>query len=272
MKKIIAILSALCMGLCLPACTQEPPAPTEPTAPTEPPYKTVYVHSSITQEFGSAVSRTEYLFDEQDRVTEVVVYTNGVETKRHSVACDENGNYVRWTSDNSVMEYAYDEAGYSLGMTMYIDGSLVSSTTYTWENGLRTSVTTQMAGQDMTQRVLMTYNPSGTLLRQDSYAADTLVSYSIYDHDENGKVQTMTTYQPDGSLYSISTHSWEGPAQTITTTDSDGAVIQTAVLTYDDYGNLLTHTVYNAYHEQVSKETHTWKAVQVEPDCPRASV
>ena len=48
--------------------------------------------------------------------------------------------------------------------------------------------------------------------------------------------------------------------------------MQTAVLTYDENHNLLTHTVYNALGDQVSKETHTWKAIQVDPDCPRASV
>lgn len=273
MKKRTALLAALSLTLCLTACSQESPASTDgPTVPTEPPMKTVYVHSSITQEFGSTVSRTEYIFDEQDRVEEVVVYTNDVETKRHSVECDENGNYIRWTSDGSVMEYTYDAEGHSLGMTMYISGNLVSATAYTWENGLRTSVTTQMAGQNMTQQVLMIYDSGGQLLRQDSYSADSLVSYSVYAYDGDGRVTTMTTYQPDGSLYSLSTHAWEGNTQTIVTTDSDGAVMQTAVLTYDENKNLLTHTVYNALGDQVSKEIHTWKAVQVEPDCPRASV
>lgn len=289
MKRVIYILTAVCIVLCLAGCVQAPPAPTAPSAPTTPPTteptepstpppppetptKTVFVHSSITQEYGSAMSRTEYLFDEQDWVTEVVVYTNGVETKRHSVECDENGNYIRWISDGSVMEYTYDAEGHSLGMAMYIGGSLVSSTTYTWENGLRTSVTTQMASQNMTQKVLMTYNANGILLRQDSYSADTLTSYSIYATGEDGQVQSMTTYLPDGSLHSQSTHSWEGGSQTITTTDPKGAVTQIAVLTYDEHGNLLTHEIYDADKNLISKETHTWRAVEVELDCPRASV
>lgn len=271
MKKLLLILSSIALLLSLCACTEE--APPETTAPTQPPMKTVFVHSSITQEFGSTVSRTEYVFDEQDSVKEVVVYTNDTETKRYHVECDQYGNYTRWTSDGSVMEYAYDEHGHNLGMTMYIDDSLVSSTEYVWENGLRTSVTTKMAAQNMTQKVLMTYDAGGQrLLRQDSYSADTLSSYSIYTYDENGLIRSMNTYLPDGTLFSVSTHSWDALTQTITTTDADNAVIQTAVLTYDEHGNLLTHTVYNADHAQISKETHTWKAVQVDPDCPRASV
>lgn len=272
MRKKTAVLAAMVLAFGMSACGPRPQSVPAPTEPTEPPYKTVYVHAAITQEFGSTVSRTEYVFDEQDQVTQVIVYTNDVETKRHSVTCDENGNYTRWTSDGSVLEYSYDDEGHSLGMTMYIDGQEVSTTTYTWERGLRTSVTTRMAGQNMTQEVLMTYDSGGRLLRQDSYTADTLDSYSVYVYDADGRVATMTTYHPDGSLYSIATHSWEGNAQTIITTDPAGQVMQTAVLTYDEARNLLTHTVYNLYGDQVSKETHTWKAIQVDPDCPRASV
>ncbi len=273
MRKRSAFLAALALALGLTACgeKQDPAAPTS-TDPTEPPYKTVYVHASITQEFGSAVSRTEYVFDEENWVTEVIVYTNDTETKRHTVENDENGNYIRWTSEGSVMEYTYDAAGHSLGMAMYIGGELVSSTAYSWENGLRTSVITKMAGQDMTQKVLMTYDSGGRLLRQDSYSAETLVRYSIYAYDSESRVATMTTYQPDGSLYSVGKYDWEGQNLTIVTTDPDGDVMQTAKLTYDEAGNLLTHTVFNALGDQVSKETHTWREIHVDPDCPRASV
>lgn len=279
MRKIIAFLAALTLVLGLAACETKKTDPTEPpsgetTVPTpdEPSVKTVYVHSSITQEYGSTVSRTEYVFDEKDWVTEVIVYTNDVETKRHSVECDENGNYIRWTSDSSVMEYSYDDGGHSLGMAMYIDGQLVSTTAHTWEGDLRTSVTTTMAGQSQTQQVLMTYDTEGKLLRQDSYNADTLLNYSVYKYRSDGRVTTMTTYQPDGSSYSVGQYDWEGNQLTITTTGVDGQRLQTAVLTYDDAGNLLTHTIFNAKGEQVSKETHTWKAIEVAPDCPRASV
>lgn len=262
------MMAACTALLVLPACDAEP----QPTVPTEPAYKTVYVHTSITQEIGSTVSRTEYIFDQNNLVKEVVVYTNDTETKRHSVECDENGNYIRWTSDGSVMEYAYDEVGHNLGMSMYIGGNLVSSTEYVWENGLRTSVTTKMAAQNMTQKVLMTYNAAGFLLRQDSYTADTLTNYSIYTTDENGRVQSMSTYLPDGTLFSVSTHNWKSDTQTVTTTDANGTVTQIAVMTYDVAGNLLTHEIYNADKELISKESHTWKAIQVDPECPRASV
>lgn len=272
------ILAAVALALVLTGCTNKPAEPTSaptqaPTTPTEPGVsqkKTVYVHASITQEYGSTISKTEYIFDEKDWVKEVIVYTNDTETKRHSVDCDENGNFIRWTSDGSVTEYAYDAAGHSLGMSMYIGNQLISTTTYAWENDLRTSVTTTLSGQ--TQQVLMTYDSAGKLLRQDVYSVDTLMNYSIYSYHPDGLTASMTTYQPDGSLYSIGTYNWNGNSLTITTADTAGTVMQTAALTYDNAGNLLTHTVFNALGDQVSKETHTWKAIEVDPDCPRASV
>ena len=267
MKKIFSLL---CVLLCLTGCAGNTP-PQETTTPTDPLHKTVYVHASITQEFGASVSKTEFLFDDKDHVKEVVVYTNGTESKRHSVECDENGNYVRWVSEDSVMEYDYDELGHSLGMSMYIGGALVSSTQYTWENGLRTSVTTTMNTQNMTQKTVMTYNGAGHLLRQDSYLGDTLHSYSIYATDAQGRTLSITAYQPDGELLYQQNSVWNGNTQTTTTTQ-DGSVVQTSIMAYDDNGNLLTHTVYNADNELVSKETHTWKALQVDLDSPRASV
>ena len=272
------ILAAVALALVLTGCTNKPAeptsaptqAPTTPTEPAVPQKKTVYVHASITQEYGSTISKTEYIFDEKDWVKEVIVYTNDTETKRHSVDCDENGNFIRWTSDGSVTEYAYDAAGHSLGMSMYIGNQLISTTTYAWENDLRTSVTTTLSGQ--TQQVLMTYDSAGKLLRQDVYSVDTLMNYSIYSYHPDGLTASMATYQPDGSLYSIGTYNWNGNSLTITTADTAGTVMQTASLTYDDAGNLLTHTVFNALGDQVSKETHTWKAIEVDPDCPRASV
>lgn len=270
MKKTAILLACLFL-LVMTACNHQPDI-TEPTATTLPQTKTVYVHASITQEYGSTVNRTEFLFDLQNHVNQVVIYTNGEETKRHGVQCDENGNYVKWVSDGSVTEYSYDDQGNSLGMRLYLNDVLISSTAYTWENGLRTSVTTTMEAQGMTQRILMTYDSSGHLLRQDTYTADTLSSYSIYATDEEGRPTAITIYQPDGTLLSTSTYTRDGSTETITASLPDGTVNQTAVLTYDEHGNLLTQEIFDGNGQLISKETHTWKAVTVPIDCPRASV
>ena len=236
-----------------------------------------YMPVSFTYEFVDATGMLEIIYNEKYLPARDARYDDGSERGRIiDFIYDENGTIVKQIRVDgdvvSVMEYTYDEQGHNLGMTMFIDGELVSSTEYVWNNGLRTAVTTKMAAQNMTQKVLMTYDSNGLLLRQDSYSADSLSSYSLYAYDENGRVKSMTTYLPDGTLYTVSTHSWEGNTQTIVTADAQGAAMQTAVLTYDDARNLLTHSVYNALGDLVSKETHTWKAILVDSECPRASV
>ena len=51
----------------------------------------------------------------------------------------------------------------------------------------------------------------------------------------------------------------------------DGTVTQKTVITYDDQGNLLSTVIYDGSDTLISSETHTWKAIQVPIDCPRAS-
>lgn len=271
MKKISAILTCLAALLCLSACDNPDTHPTEPV-PTQPLTKTVYVHTSITQEFGNNVNRTDYLFDEQDWVNQVVVYTNDVETKRYSVTCDSNGNYTQLLSDGSVTKFTYDDQGHSLGIYSYINDSLVSSTEHTWEGDLRTSITIKIAAQNTAQRVLMTYDSSGRLLRQDNYYADALGNYTIFNYGEDGRVSGMTVYQPDGTLSSSSTCAWEGNTETIVHTLPDGTISQIAILTHDEHGNLLCQELYTSKKVLISRETHTWKAIEVPIDCPRASV
>ncbi len=274
MKKRFCMIFLLCIML---AGCSEKPGETTPTTEPAPTTKTVYVHASIIKEFGSAVSRTEFVFDEQDHVTEVVVYSNDTEQMRYAVECDENGNYVRWSSTggnmDSYTEYAYDEHGHSLGSTVYIGGNVISSTKYDWEDGKQTAVITTMPAQDMEQRAAMTYDEQNRLTRQDTYVNGALTGYSIFTSDESGRITTAAAYQSDGTAVSVTAYTYDGATEIRTTTDAvSGTVTQTTHLTYDEQGNLLTSAVYDGENRLVSREAHTWKAVVVPPDCPRASV
>ena len=57
-----------------------------------------------------------------------------------------------------------------------------------------------------------------------------------------------------------------------TTTLADGTVTQKTVLTYDENGNLSTSVSYDGEGNVKSKETHTWRAITVPIDCPRAPI
>lgn len=271
MKKLWICIALLC--LCLTACGSEPEPTTAPTQidasteATQPLTKTVCVRTSSTTQSGSTVTRTEYLFDDQDRVTEVLVYTNDVQTQRHSVECDEHGNYILWSSDVSQIRYTYDSEGHLLGYFAYTGDTLVSSTEYTWNEGLRTSITRRMPSQTLEHRTTLTYDESGSLIRQDSYLNGTLLDYSVYSIGEDGKPTAMTTYHADGTLSKTVTYVYDG--LTVTATADDGTVTQQ---TFDEHGDLLSSIEYAADGTETSRETHSWKAIEVPIDSPRASI
>lgn len=277
MKRYLLIVLALC--LVLGGCTKKggtttpTPSATAPTAPEGPKLKTVYVHTSITREVGNTINRTEYLYDAQDRVTEVLAYTNGQETNRHSVECDEYGNFIKWISaDGKVTEYSYDDSGHSLGYAIYNGMELISSVEYTWDGDLRTSVTNKIPSGGMEQRAALTYDNQGNLIRQDTFVNGTLSNYAVYTTDAKGRVSTVETFLPDGTLSLRSTYVWEKNTETVTITLPDGTVNQIVETTYDGSGNLLSQIVMDGQNNVFTKEIHTWKAIQVPVDCPRASV
>ena len=86
-----ALLAALAVCLCFAACsTPEQPQSTT-TAPADPNFKTVYVHTSVTQSSATVDARTEFLYDENDLLKEVIQYSGTNQTLRYQVQCDENG-------------------------------------------------------------------------------------------------------------------------------------------------------------------------------------
>lgn len=269
MKKLSILMALL---LLLTACGSKPEpatAPTEVSAsqPTQPQTKTVYVRSSSTTQTGGTVTRTDYLFDEQDRVTQVQVYTADALTQEYQVTCDEHGNYIRWENDTSRFEYTYDSQGDLLGYYAYTGDTLISSTEYTLEDGLRTSITQKMAGQAMEHRTTLTYDDCGVLTRQDSYLNGTLLDYCVYTLADDGAPTAVSTYLADGTLFRMVTYTYEG--DTVTASADDGSRTEQV---FDSHGNLLSQTEYAADGSVTTQQTNTWRPVQVPLDSLRASL
>lgn len=275
--KPLALLTALVLCLSLSAChrTPEPTTPSSSAVAEKPTVKTIYVHTSVTQNSPSMDARTEFLYDENDHLKEVIQYSGTSQTLRYQVQCDDNGNFTVWTSNTDNLEliirYAYDEQGRSLGTAHYQNGELMTATTYTWDGDLRTGVHVKMPGQNREQSTVYTYNSQGLLVRQDVYADGNLVRYGIHTADEWQRTTSISFYLPNGTPESTSTVVYEGFTQTHTLAQPDGTVTQKAVITYDDQGNLLSTVIYDGSDTLISSETHTWKAIQVPIDCPRAS-
>lgn len=275
--KPLAFLAAavLCLSLC--ACTSTPDTTTQSTttAPEGSAFKTIYVHTSVTQNSAGMDARTEFLYDENDHLKEVIQYSGTSQTLRYQVQCDENGNFTTWTCATDTLEliirYAYDDAGRSLGASHYQNGELMTATTYTWEGDLRTGVHVTMPGQNREQSTQYTYNSNGVLVRQDMYTDGNFVRYGICTTDDQNRTSSVSFYQPNGAVESTNTVVYDGLTQTHTLTKPDGTVTQKTVITYDEHGNLLSTVIYDGTGLQLSSESHTWRAIQVSVDCPRAS-
>ena len=273
MKKLLPLL--LTLAMMFSGCGQEP-VETEPTS-NQPETKTVYVHTSITRTDSSATYRTEYLYNDQDLLTDVVITNEeGEETQRYQVTCDENGNPMEWKTAlegvESSIAYRFDEHGHTLGTYAYSGDTLVTSTEYTWSGDLRISNTVKAATQGFEQRIEYTYDEHNRLIRQDQYVDGTLSAYAICTCDDQGRLLISQGYDLEGNPSSTITCTYEDNTETRVTTLSTGSVLQTQVLTYDEAGNLLSNTLKDGEGKLLSTETHTWKPVEVPADSPRASI
>jgi hypothetical protein len=268
-KRILTFLLALWAAASFAACGQQPDETTSATNDA-PATKTIYVHSSVTQEFGSSVTRTEYAYDDENRISNIVVYTNDVEAERYNVESNADGNAVRWTNGETTMESSYDDLGRTLGTVVYMNGTVVSSTAYIWEGNLRTGVIS--SGEGFESRHNFIYDEAGHLIRQDIYTNGELTGYSICTNDENGRILHATSYLPDGSENYTITYTYGDDTETRTTSLPDGTVSQKTIVTYDENGNLSTSVSYNGEGTITSKETHAWRAIIVPIDSPRAPI
>lgn len=269
MKKLSILMTLL---LLLTACGDPPEPTTVPTEtsasqPIQAQTRTVYVRSSSTTQTGDTVTRTDYVFDAEDLVTQVQVYTGDTLTQEYRVTCDDHGNYILWENDTSRIEYTYDDQGDLLGYYAYTGDTLISSTEYTLEEGLRTSITQKMAGHSMEHHTTLTYDDNGVLTRQDSYLNGTLLDYCVYTLGDDGKVTAMSTYLADGSLSRTVSYRYE--ADTVIMESDDGSRTEQV---YDAHGNLLRQTEYTADGTVTTQQTNTWKPIQVPIDSLRASL
>lgn len=278
MKKLILPLLLICLLLsgCFgtPSQPTVPPEPTtEPTAGSQPiitapspQTRPLYIRTGIIDRTGSVETRTEYRLDGSDQISEVVVYTDGQLTRRYTVQCDANGNPTLWESTTSQIHFTY--ADNQLQSYQITHGTtVISSTEYTYKDGLLVRVTQKVPLQALELRQDMIYDAEGALLRQDDYRNGTLQSYTIYTLGDNGQTSHATVNPTDGSA-----------PQTITYTYTDSTTITTAAdgsyqkQVYDQAGNLCQRIQYDADGEEISCQEYQWKEIQIPLDSQRISI
>lgn len=266
MKRLLCLLAA---ALLLAGCSGKNP---EEPVETQPTVKTVYVHSAITRTQKGVTSRTDYIYTEDNRLTDVIISDEqGTQLQRYLVTCDENDNPIEWSSAaGSTVLYTYDAQGRTIRTETYTGETLMTSTEYTWSGALRVSTTVKTPVQE--QRTEYTYDDKGNLTRQDLYSGGVLSSYGLYTLNDEGKPALCSTFDPTGNPVAEVTYEYEGTTEKRITADSQGTVLQTQILTYDDWGNLLKNDLLDNAGVLVSSEAHEWMPIEVPVDSSRAGI
>ena len=268
MKRLLSLLVLL--GLILVGCGKEEPILSEETEPVT--TKTVYVHRSITRTQGTTTGRTDYLYNDENLLTDVIMSDgDGKELQRYLVTCDENGNPIEWSSAaGNMVTYTYDTQGRTLRTETYAGETLMTSTEDTWSGNLRVSVTVKAATQE--QRTEYAYNEKGGLTRQDLYVGGVLSGYGLFTLNEEGKAVLLQTFDPQGNPLTKVIYEYQGNTEKRITTDLQGQVQQTQTFTYDDHGNLLQTDLMDGSGAIMLSEVHEWLPLEVPSEAIRASL
>ena len=266
MKRLLCLLLPV---LLFTGCAKDAPELPEETKPET---KTVYVHKSLTRTQGDTTGRTDYIYNEENLLTDVIISdADGKELQRYLVTCDENHNPIEWASAaGNTVTYTYDAHGRTLRTETYSGETFMTSTEYIWSGDLRISTTVKTAS--MEQRTEYTYDDKGCLTRQDLYYGGVLSSYGLIDSNKEGKPIQCSTFDQNGNSTGTVTYEYDGTTEKRITADHQGTVLQTQILTYDDHGNLLKSDLVDYGGAVVSSEIHEWIAIEVPYEAPRASI
>lgn len=279
MRKKPLLAALLCALLMLSACggdqptqtTVPPPTESWPinTGPTAPATKTVYVIDSITSIRGDRQTKVQRIFDDQDRVKEMVTYMNGVEVQRQAAECDKDGNYTRLTCESSVIEHTY-EAGHLTGTYTYFGNELNISKEYRWENDLLLTITDKIPSQNTEQKLERTFDSQGRIIREDHSLNGSLSSYTVYVYAEDGSAQ-ITTYDTAGSVTQTAQQTWDGSTATTTVYAADGNISTVDTQTYDAQGNLINDKSCDADGTVLTEQIYVWKVIEIPIEQMRSS-
>lgn len=166
----------------------------------------------------------EHTYDTQGREATVTSYdASGSQTGFVELSYDKQGNLTRrywysmYSGEVGLNEQIYDEAGNRVGEVWYnLDGTVWLRRSYSYENGLA--------------------------VRHDDYDSDgTLMCYSLYEYDGQGKLTRASEYDVDDTLnyYQTWEYNEDGNILVYTSYDNNGKRTGYWLNFYDEQGNYL---------------------------------
>jgi YD repeat-containing protein len=198
--------------------------------------------------------------------TEVAEFTTsdgksvgGPRVPLHTVSYDARGNRVKrvdFNRDGSVAQtivYNYDTEGRSLGFEDYVTGlSTPRKHIYALDQkGHRVEYRIlQPTGKDGDEKYVYKYDENGNLVAEDLYHKTTLISRNENTYDQQGRLVSRTSYNPDSTVSSRIRISFAPDGKPVERTRHDGELLTYRVrYAYDSKGRLVEVETTGSYVE-----------------------
>ena len=199
----------------------------------------------------------------------------GPRVPQHTVTYDARGNRVKrvdFNRDGSVAQtlvYKYDTEGRNIGYEDYVAGlSTPRKHIYTLDQkGYRVAYRIEQPdGKAGDERYVYKYDDKGSLLVEELYYKTTLVSRNENTYDQQGRLLSQVSYNPDSTVSSRIRVSLAADGKPVERTRHDGDLLTYRVrYTYDKKGRRVEVETTGSYVESDSvSESHvTGKVVYV---------
>ena len=266
MKKILALILALCLLLC--GCGRENPAettltPEETAAPTletensgegegilDPTTEIRYliVKKIVTNDAGQELWGTDYSYDDSGFCTQEREYSNIGSASYSRVNSPDMlgriGSSLFTEADGSqyTVFYTYDDFDRCIREDVTYEDGTTEYTEYTYnDQGQYLTLKQYIAGElIMDYSFSYTYDGSGRQVSMDEYLGGELMYHVTFTYDEEGRETGTVTSLVNGEVQSRTVSHWDGLTETrYFYSGEDSEPFMVSVFTYDGNGNVV---------------------------------
>ena len=120
----------------------------------------------------------------------------------------------------------------------YVDGTVDKTVNYSYDDMGRELLIEEYDGQGNLQSSNRFSYSQGILQKQETYSGETLISETIYEVDENGRLTKAEKMDPEGNILSVVTNTYEGD-RLISSTAYDADEIPSLITVYNYQDGIL---------------------------------
>ena len=247
-----------------------PEAEVDPEDMTEPVATETVIRMARTSVFNDRGEETlyrEYVYDQYGRQTESWEYSDG-EVLSFSITTWISDTEAEITysyyEEGTLTRMVYDEAGNPILNERIENGTVVSSTTHSYDEYGNNCATESTQGGVVTAYVYeFTYDGQGNPLVRKEFMNGSLMGWLEMEYDSQGREVSTVYYYPDGSVNYTSITTYDGEKGTSTSYfDAGGVCYLTQITVTDELGSILSRETWQG-SEMVSRTENTYEELEI---------